>query len=127
MDWITTDNGLIDLITGLVGLITTGISTYFAIKAWIKATKDKSAQDLWNMIQEIAKTAIDEVEHSGITGSKNKKEAAMEIIKKSCKAAGLEIDAFLEQLSEYIDDCVKFYNDMRKKNAKKEKIVKETN
>ena len=71
MDWITTANGLIALITGLVGLITTGVTTYFAIKAWIKATKDKSAQEKWNMIQEIAKTAIDEVEHSGIIGPEN--------------------------------------------------------
>lgn len=119
MDWITTANGLIALITGLVGLITTGVSTYFAIKAWIKATKDKSAQDLWNTIQEIAKTAIDEVEHSEITGSENKKEAAMEIIKKSCKVAGLEIDEFIEQLSEYIDNCIKFYNGMKKKSKSK--------
>lgn len=118
MDWITTANGLIALITGLVGLITTGVTAYFAIKAWVKATKDKSAQDLWGMIQEVAKTAIDEVEHSDITGSENKKDAAMEIVKKSCKAAGLEIDNFIDQLSEYIDNCVKFYNDMRKKNSK---------
>ena len=119
MDWITTANGLIALITGLVGLITTGITTYFAIKAWIKSTKDKSAQEKWNMIQEMAKTAIDEVEHSGIIGSDNKKEAAIEIVKKSCKVAGLEINIFIDQLSEYIDSCVKFYNDMKKKNSKK--------
>ena len=115
MDWITTANGFIALITGLVGLITTGITAYFAIKAWIKTTKDKSAQEIWNMVQEVAKVAIDEVEHSGIIGSENKKEAAMEIVKKSCKAAGLEIDNFIDQLSEYIDNCVKFYNDMKKK------------
>ena len=119
MDWITTVNGLVALITGLVGLITTGVSTYFAVKAWMKATKDKTSQEKWYMIQEIAKAAIDEVEHSDIIGSNNKKEAVIEIVKKSCKAAGLEIDAFIDQLSEYIDSCIKFYNNMKKKNTKK--------
>ena len=119
MDWITTANGLIALITGLVGLISTGVTAYFAFKAWKKAFKDKNAQEKWNMIQEIAKTAIDEVEHSGIIGSDNKKEAAIEIVKKTCKVAGLDIDVFIDQLSEYIDSCIKFYNDMKKKNSKK--------
>lgn len=36
-DWITTANGIIALVTGLVGLIGTGVGAFFAIKATIKA------------------------------------------------------------------------------------------
>jgi hypothetical protein len=32
-DWITTANGIIALITGLLGLIGTGIGAFFAVKA----------------------------------------------------------------------------------------------
>lgn len=32
LDWISTTNGLIALITGLLGLIGTGIGAFFAIK-----------------------------------------------------------------------------------------------
>ena len=31
-DWITTTNGIIALITGLLGLIGTGVGAYFALK-----------------------------------------------------------------------------------------------
>ena len=41
-EWINTANGIITLITGLVGLIGTGIGAYFAIKNWIKLVKEKN-------------------------------------------------------------------------------------
>ena len=118
MDWITTANGLIALITGLLGLIGTGVSAYLAIRAWIKATKEKNASEVWGMIQEIAKAAMDEVEHSGIIGSANKKQAAIEIVKKSCKAAGINLDLFLNQLNDFIDNSVEFFNNMSGKDKK---------
>ena len=39
-DWITTANGLIALITGLIGLIGTGVGAFFAIKNFIKAVTE---------------------------------------------------------------------------------------
>ena len=42
-EWINTANGIITLITGLVGLIGTGIGAYFAVKNWIKLVKEKNA------------------------------------------------------------------------------------
>lgn len=36
-DWITTANGIIALVTGLIGLIGTGIGAFFAIKATINS------------------------------------------------------------------------------------------
>ena len=41
MEWITTVNGLIALITALLGLIGTGIGAFFAIKSFIKGLKEK--------------------------------------------------------------------------------------
>ena len=115
LDWIATTNGLIALISGLLGLIVTAVSAYFAIKAYIKAAKEKSATEIWNMVQEVAKTAMEEVERAGIVGSDEKKFAAIEIVKKSCAAAGLDISMFLDQLGNYIDSCIKFYNQMKDK------------
>lgn len=45
-DWITTVNGLITLITALIGLVGTGVGAFFAIKNFIKATKEKSAKEI---------------------------------------------------------------------------------
>ena len=114
MDWITTVNGLIALITGLVGLIGTGVGAYFAIKSWIKATKEKSAKEIWSMIMSVADTAMKQAEESGKSG-KAKKQIAMDIVKESCKAAGIDISAFIDQLSAYIDQTIGFVNEMSKK------------
>jgi lipid-A-disaccharide synthase-like uncharacterized protein len=45
-EWITTVNGIIALVTGLVGLIGTGVGAFFAIKNFILATKEKSAKEI---------------------------------------------------------------------------------
>jgi uncharacterized protein YneF (UPF0154 family) len=113
MDWITTANGLIALITGLCGLIGTGIGAFFAVKNFIKAMKEKSAAEIWAMIMAMADAAIKEAEKSGKAG-KEKKEMVIESVKASCKAAGVNLDAFIDQLSDYIDSTVKFVNDMTK-------------
>ena len=46
MDWLTTTNGIITLITGLLGLIGTGVGVYFAIKNWCAALKTKNFQEI---------------------------------------------------------------------------------
>ena len=112
-DWITTVNGLITLITALIGLIGTGVGTFFAIKNWIKATKEKSSKEIWNMIMEMADAAMKEYEHSSLHGA-DKKTAVIESVKASCKAAGVDIDLFVDQLSAYIEDVIKWYNGMKK-------------
>ena len=111
MDWITTVNGLIALITGLCGLIGTGIGAFFAIKNWIKATKEKSASEIWAMIMAMADAGIKEAEASGKSG-KAKKQMVIDIVKASCKGAGINLDLFLDQLNDYIDQTIKFVNDM---------------
>lgn len=114
MEWFETAQGIITLITALCGLIGTGVSAFFAIKCWIKALKEKSAKEIWNMILSMADAAIKEAEKSGKSGA-DKKEMVIESVKAGCKAAGVDLDAFLDQLSAYIDQTITFVNDMTKK------------
>lgn len=112
-DWITTVNGLLALITGLVGLIGTGVGTFFAIKNWIKATKEKSSKEIWAMIMEIADAAMKEAEKSTLHGA-SKKELVINMVKEGCKAAGIDLGPFIDQLGAYIDSCISWYNGMGK-------------
>lgn len=109
---------LVELITALVGLIGTGIGAFFAIKNFIKATKEKNMKEIWAMIMEMADAAMKEYEHSTLSGA-DKKKAVMEAVKSGCKAAGVDLDLFIDQLSDYIDQTITFVNDMKKKTTKK--------
>ena len=113
---LNTVQELIALITGLCGLISAGIGAYFAIKNWIAATKSKNAQEIWAMIMEVADAAMKEAEKSCKIGA-DKKAMVIESVKASCKAAGLDLDLFIDQLSDYIDQTINFVNDMSKKTA----------
>lgn len=121
MDWITNANQIVVLITSLAGLIGTGVGTFFAIRNWIKATKEKNAKEIWAIIMEMADAAIKEAEKSGAVNTE-KKAMVINSVKASCKAAGLDIDLFIDQLSDYIDQTIKFVNDM----TKKAKVAKST-
>jgi hypothetical protein len=111
-DWITTANGIITLITGLVGLIGTGIGAYFAIRNWITVMKTKNSQEIWSLIMEMADAAMTEAEASMKDGE-TKKKMVIDSVKASCKAAGIEADLFIDQLSDYIDNTIKFVNSMK--------------
>ena len=113
MDWITTINGIITLITGLVGLIGTGIGTYFAIKNWITVLKTKNSQEVWSLIMEMADAAMKEAEAS-MNDGETKKQTVIDTVKASCKAAGIDAELFVNQLSDYIDSTIKFVNSMKK-------------
>lgn len=107
--WLGTAQQVIALITGLVGLIGTAIGAFFAIRNWIKLTKEKSAKEIWNTIVSMADAAMKEAEASGKAGA-DKKQMVIDSVKAGCKAAGLNIDEFLDQLSAYIDQCIDFAN-----------------
>lgn len=111
--WLGTAQQVIALITGLIGVISAGIGAFFAIRNWIKVTKEKSAKEIWNTIVSMADAAMKEAEASGKAGA-DKKEMVIEAVKAGCKAAGLDIDEFLDQLSAYIDQTIGFVNDMTK-------------
>lgn len=111
MDWINNANQIVVLITSLIGLIGTGVGAFFAIKNWIKAAKEKSSKEIWGMIMEMADAAMKKAEETGgLPG--DKKKMVIDSVKAGCKAAGLDIDMFIDQLSTYIDDCIKFVNDV---------------
>lgn len=105
---------LVELLTALVGLIGTGIGAFFAIKNWIKAFKEKDGKQKWATIMEMADAAIKEAEKSGKSGA-DKKTMVVESVKASCKAAGIEIGDFIDQLSDYIDQTISFVNTFNKK------------
>lgn len=113
MEWITTANGIITLITGLVGLIGTGIGTYFAIRNWFKILKTKNAQEIWTLIMEMTDSAMKEAEKSYLSGA-DKKDMVLNMVKTSCKSAGINIDFFINQLDSYVDQTISFVNDMKK-------------
>ena len=71
--------------------------------------KQKNAQEIWNTIMSMADTAMKEAEASGKSGA-DKKQMVIDSVKAGCKAAGLDVDQFLDQLSAYIDQCINFAN-----------------
>ena len=46
MDWITNAEALIALITGLIGLITAGVTAFISVKKVIAANKGKSLKEI---------------------------------------------------------------------------------
>ncbi len=113
MDWITNAQALLALITGLIGLITAGVTAFISVKKVIKANKGKSLKEIWALIMKIADKAIIEAEKSTLSGA-DKKQMAINIVNVSAKEAGIDITPFTEQLSAYIDECITFVNNMKK-------------
>ena len=112
-NWLTTAQGVLSLITGLIGLIGSGIGAFFAIKNFIKAAKTKSMNEIWSMIMAMADAAMKEAEASQKSGE-DKKQMVLDAVKSGCKAANINIDAFIDQLSQYIDQTIDFVNKMSK-------------
>ena len=112
MDWITTANGLIALITAFAGLVGTGISLFFLIKNLIKSRKDEKSSDNWKFIMECARAAMSKAEESGKKG-KAKKEMVIDAVKEACLTAGIDIGPFLDQLFAFIDQSIAFANTIK--------------
>lgn len=112
-NWLSTAQGVLSLITGLIGLIGSGVGAFFAIKNFIKAAKTKSMNEIWSMIMSMADAAMKEAEASQKSGE-DKKQMVLDAVKSGCKAANIDIDAFIDQLSQYIDQTIDFVNKMSK-------------
>ncbi len=110
---------IISLLTGLVGLISTGITAYFAIKNFIQSFKDKKSTEIWNLVMAIADAAMKEAEASLLDGE-GKKQFVVDTVKAGLDAAGLDIADFLDRLGKYIDDTIKFTKEMQKAKELKE-------
>jgi 3-hydroxyacyl-CoA dehydrogenase len=109
--FLDTANSILVLLTGLVGLIGSGIGAYFAIKNWLKVIKTKNSEEIWKMIMEAADAAMTEAEASGLSGA-DKKSMVIDIISASTKAAGVDISLFADQLDDYIEQTIAFVNKM---------------
>lgn len=103
---------VIAIITALAGLIGTGVSAFFAIKTLIKARKEKTLKENWEFIRTIALSAMSKAEESGKQG-KEKKEMAIDAVKEACKVAGIDLDAFIDQLVAFIDQSIEFANTIK--------------
>ena len=112
--WYEEANGIIGLITGAIGLITAAVGVFFAVKNFIKNLKGKKASEIWGLIKNIADNAMKEAEASSKKGA-DKKQMVIDAVKAGCKAAGINADEFLDQLSDYIDQSIAFVNDMKDK------------
>lgn len=102
---------IIALLTGLLGLISAGVTAFFAIRSFIAATKEQSTNKIWALILSLADAAMKEAEQS-LKDGESKKQMVIDSVKAGCKAAGVNIDAFLDQLSDYIDQTIDFVNCM---------------
>ena len=122
-EFLQTAEGIISLITSLVGLIGTGVGAFFAIKGWIKAFAEKDNKQKWALIMEIADAAMREVEKSAAEG-KEKKELVINAVKEGCKAAGIDVGPFIDQLVAYIDNCIEWYNGMADSTKVAKKVAK---
>ena len=105
---------IITLITGLLSLIPTAIAAYFAIKNFIAVTKEKNSKEIWALIMSLADAAMKEAEAS-LKDGESKKQMVIDSVKVGCKSAGINLDVFIDQLSDYIDDTIDFVNEMNNK------------
>ena len=105
---------IITLIAGLLGLIPTAIAAYFAIKNFIEVTKERSSKEIWALIMSLADAAMKEAEQS-LKDGESKKQMVIDSVKVGCKSAGIDLDMFIDQLSDYIDDTIDFVNCMNTK------------
>jgi hypothetical protein len=114
MEFIETMEMTLALLTGFSGLIGTAISTYFAIRAWVKSVSGKNAQEIWGLIMDVADKAMEEAEKTMLSGA-DKKNMALNMIQASAETAGLDITPFMQQLNTYIDQTIAFVNKMSKR------------
>jgi hypothetical protein len=105
-------NSFIVLLTGLAGLVGTGIGVYFAIKNWYAAFKTKTNSEKWFLLMEMADAAMTEAEQSAKSGE-DKKTMVLDSIAAAAKAAGIDAEEFTEQLNDYIDQTIAFVNKMK--------------
>ena len=114
LEFLDIANEIVILLTSLLGLIGTGIGAYLAAKNWMKAIKEKTYKEHWELIMEMADAAMIEAEASKASGEEKKK-IVLDSISAAAIAAGINIQDFIEQLNHYIDQTIVFVNKMKSK------------
>ena len=119
VNWLDTTQQVITLIVGLCGLISAGITAYFAIKNFVKGLKDKKATEIWSLVMNMADEAIKKAEETHASGA-DKKAMVIEAVKAACEEANIDCTDFLDQLSSYIDSTIEFVNRMKQASKKED-------
>lgn len=114
MEFLNVTNEIIILLTGLIGLIGTGIGTYFAIKTKFEALKAKTKAEQWTLLMEMADAAMTKAEKSEAAGQ-DKKATVIAAVNAAACAANIDLQDFMDQLSSYIDQTIDFVNEMKKR------------
>lgn len=107
---------LITLIIGLVGAIAALIPTLIKL---FKTFKELVANKNWAALTKIAMSAMKDVEveykKNPNMSSQEKLDMAIEIIQSSAAQMGVEVtDELIDNLVKYINDTIKWANDMKK-------------
>ena len=107
---------LITLIVGLIGAIAALIPTLIKL---FKTFKELVANKNWAALTKIAMSAMKDVEveykKNPNMSSQEKLDMAIEIIQSSAAQMGVEVtDELIDNLVQYINDTIKWANDMKK-------------
>ena len=107
---------LITLIVGLIGAIAALVPTLIKL---FKTIKELVANKDWAVLTKIAMNAMQEVEveyrKNPNMSSQEKLDMAIEIIQSSAAQMGVEVtDEVIDNLVKYINDTIKWANDMKK-------------
>jgi hypothetical protein len=113
MAWLETFGQIWSQLVAIGGIIGTGVSTFFAIKATIEKNKAKSLYELWSLLMYIMDEAMKSAELSGKSGGEKKK-MVIDKVKLSAEASGINITPFTKQINDYIDQTITFVNEMNK-------------
>ena len=111
VEFLEVANELIILLTGFLGLIGTAAGIWVAVKSRAALIKNQNKQEQLKLLLEMADAAMTEAEASALSGE-DKKTQVLDSIEAAAKAADIDISAFADQLSVYIDQTISFVNKM---------------
>jgi hypothetical protein len=113
MEWLTTAEQVLSLLVGLLGVLSTTVSTFFAVRANIEKNKTKTIYEKWKTIMAMADGAMRVAEVSGKPGPEKKK-MVMDMLLHESNSAGIDLSLFSQQITEYIDQTIAFVKGMKK-------------
>jgi hypothetical protein len=113
MEWLTTAEQVLSLLVGLLGVLSTTVSTFFAVKATIEKNKTKTIYEKWKIVMAMTDEAMKVAEASNKPGQEKKK-IVMDMILHEANHAGIDLSLFSKQIAEYIDQTISFVREMRK-------------
>jgi hypothetical protein len=113
MEWLTTAEQVLSLLVGLLGVLSTTVSTFFAVRANIEKNKTKTIYEKWKTVMAMADGAMKVAEASGKSGPEKKK-IVMEMISHEANSAGIDLSLFSQQITDYIDQTIAFVKEMKR-------------